>query len=223
MSDISVIISKLVEEWDKPKLTELYEILNDVHANDTSRKFNYNDTSISISKDNLPPDSDYELIESIVKTSQKATSASELLTKTTTISLSATDIPALWMGSLPKSDEIHKCIKSIMATSAENIFVIPKLDGISCGIHFQIDDDNSIVIYKAVTRQQVIITDKVKEIPTIIDTKKLHEYLIKNHISDIFIRGEIVVKDKKQIQSAPAAYIAGKINGGNDMLLNHEE
>lgn len=223
MSKLSLIISTLVEDYDKPKLIELYEILKDVHTNDTSRKFKYNDDVLTITKDNLPPDSDYELIESIAKTTQQAVSTSEILTKTTTISLSTTDIPALWMGSLPKSDEIHKCIKTIIDAKDkkipdESILVIPKLDGISCGIHFQINDDNDITIYKAVTRQQVVITNKIKELPTAINIKKLCDYLIKNNISDIFIRGEIIVKDKKQIQSAPAAYVSGKINGGNDVF-----
>lgn len=136
----------------------------------------------------------------------------------------------LWMGSLPKRIDI---------APFENAIIAPKFDGCSCGLKLE-RSNNKFLITKASTRgvemkavkDETIIQNKsqsknelLRKLSTIsspflelinsdeiLNYKFSNDMFLKDAIS-LNIRGEIVLKDKSFTTSAPASFVAGKING----------
>lgn len=255
-------ITKLIEENNIALLYKFRNVLDTVHKTGKTVRVTIQKEPIVVSPETLPPDEDFELMESILS------KHTEIITQNPesaeTPMLANADLSELWMGTLPKPNELK--------IENQKILIMPKLDGISCGIKFVRNADNDIVIYKAITRQNVDITNKVKHLFTVstqniltnlnrfyganpeqIVTKQQVRALQapekqtpgqtettqsttekqKTEKSDVVItpsidkfrgfkslnvRGELVIRNKSLTQSAPAAYISGKINGGMEVF-----
>lgn len=136
-----------------------------------------------------------------------------------------TNISDLWMGSVVKLPNV---------VPIESAIVMPKFDGCSAGVRFKRVAE-SFVIDEAVTRGQEVGTENRR---TSIRSKfemlaeplihllessvyTFHDYengvdVSVQTIDSITVRGEIVLRDKTAAQ-VPASYVAGKINGGDDV------
>lgn len=131
-------------------------------------------------------------------------------------------LPDLWMGSIPKQNTIAKI---------ESALLMPKFDGCSCGVKYIKSCIGNFEPKRATTRgvddafrkQSSDILQKFETISSqltsalnsnhILKFKFLNNLLLEN-AEYINIRGEIVAKNKSDIYTAPASFIAGKINGG---------
>ena len=135
-------------------------------------------------------------------------------------------ISDLWMGSITKETEILEI---------PNALLLPKFDGCSCGIKLKRYISNAkFELVQAVTRgtaegynqKQSDITDKFAMIaePLLSTLSSAEASTFKfadnqfpdktfGNILQITIRGEIVLRDRKTTNSAPASVVAGKING----------
>ena len=127
-------------------------------------------------------------------------------------------ISDMWMGSITKLTEIKEIPDAML---------LPKFDGCSCGVKLKRNLDNKFELVEALTRgteqgyetKKSDITEKFSQISeNLITTLSTHEYEFLNgrHLSEVYsltLRGEIVLKNKTTTTSAPAAFVAGKING----------
>lgn len=127
----------------------------------------------------------------------------------------------LWMGSIPKHADIipHK-----------SAILMPKFDGCSCGVKFVRNEKGKLEPTKAVTRGQDAAfhqqkSDILAKFRTISEplyeglnaSKFKFNKLPYNKLHSISIRGEIVAKNEQEIFTAPAPYVAGKLNGGMEV------
>lgn len=132
-------------------------------------------------------------------------------------------LPELWMGSIPKVNIIN---------AFDDAILLPKFDGCSCGVKY-VRNCGVFEPVKAVTRGQDdafhkqnsdILAKFMTIAQPLTEALNTNEYtfngLSYSKLSQICIRGEIVIKDKSVIQSAPAPYIAGKLNGGFEVWEN---
>lgn len=145
-----------------------------------------------------------------------------------------TRLPDLWMGSIPKLQDIKEI---------DDAIVMPKFDGCSCGVKYNRSTEGLFEPIKATTRgidtshkqQTTDILDKFITISEHLTTSINNELISDNtfkfangltlaNIQSFTIRGEIVAADKSQITTAAAPYISGKVNGGmqvwQDALAN---
>ena len=210
-----------ISKKDIKKLYELKDICDHIFQSGESYK-NY-------TIDDLPED---ELYEEMVRTIEN--SASDL---TETMVAEQTSNPEikhrhqklisdLWMGSITKETEILD-IKQAM--------LLPKFDGCSCGVKLKrYVSGGNFELEKAVTRgtaegyviKQSDITQKFDMIASVLlnalSSNEASNYKFNdvnnkdktfNNVLQITLRGEIVLKDRKTTNSAPASVVAGKING----------
>jgi hypothetical protein len=127
-------------------------------------------------------------------------------------------ISDMWMGSITKLPDIKQMSDTI---------VLPKFDGCSCGVRLKRLIDGSFEVSEALTRgmeegyktKKSNITDKFIQISNEL-TQNLSslDYEFMNgrnlkEVTSLTLRGEIVLKTKETTTSAPASFIAGKING----------
>lgn len=136
-------------------------------------------------------------------------------------------LPDLWMGSIPK----HQVIKSI-----SDALIMPKFDGCSCGVKYTRNVEGRFEPTKATTRgtdtsHKKEATDILPKYLTICQdfTDALNRELVSTtpykfsnglllaNLKSISFRGEIVAKDKDELTTAAAPYVAGKINGGMEV------
>ena len=128
----------------------------------------------------------------------------------------------LWMGSITKLTEIKDIPDAIL---------LPKFDGCSCGVRLKRSIiNNEFEVVEALTRgteegfitKKSNITEKFNRISDLLlknlSSPEISQYILLNgrrfsEITSLTLRGEIVLKDKNITPSAPASYIAGKING----------
>lgn len=177
--------------------------------------------------DQLPSDQLYEELVNTIKSNSatcKIATSKGVINNNPSPFKHENRLPDLWMGSIPKRQEIVNISSAI---------IMPKFDGCSCGVRFKRDIDGTFAPIKATTRGQESAhkkeaTDILPKFLTISEhiTHALNDKSISfkfsnglsfNDISAIDIRGEIVAKDKEQIVNAAASYVAGKINGGMDV------
>lgn len=160
----------------------------------------------------LPPDSIYEEYKSKIQSNSDNKAEKGVI---------------MYMGSIPKDKEI-KVIKEA--------FIMPKFDGCSVALRFQLINNIGILV-KAHTRGSDVgssrdnsdLTEKMQLlIPKIYFNP--NSKLIKKFFSImpeyINIRGEIVLKNKELDENgfnitAPASEVAGKINGGIEVFKNY--
>lgn len=134
-------------------------------------------------------------------------------------------LPELWMGSIPKQNTIAK---------VNSALIMPKFDGCSCGVKYVKSCVGTFEPKKATTRgvndafrkQSSDILQKFETISSpmtsALNSNVVLEFKFSNgrllsEAESINIRGEIVAKNKSDIFTAPASYIAGKLNGGFDI------
>lgn len=127
-------------------------------------------------------------------------------------------ISDMWMGSITKLTEINEM---------KDAMLLPKFDGCSCGVKLRRGMDGKFELVEALTRgtdqgyetKKSNITEKFSQISEkLITTLSTKDYEFENgrHLSDVYsltLRGEIVLKNKTTTTSAPASFVAGKING----------
>lgn len=128
-------------------------------------------------------------------------------------------ISDLWMGSITKLTDIKQM---------SDVILLPKFDGCSCGVRLKrAINGGAFEVSEALTRgmeegfktKKSNITDKFIQISDNL-LKKLssfdYEFMNGRKFSDVVsltLRGEIVLKTKETTSSAPASFVAGKING----------
>lgn len=197
MSAIIKRIKKAIKESDVATLKTIKDALDKVHSTGNSVIV----LGIEVTPETLPPDDLYETIVKILETPLRIAAPIR--------NMRTSKLPDLWMGSLPKFDTIKNC---------ENGIMMPKFDGVSAGLKFVRNADKKVVLQLAQTRGiKANITSKMMLLTEGL-TKALDSKFntIKNFM--ICIRGEVVLKDTSVTQSAPAPYVAGKINGGEDVF-----
>lgn len=199
-ADVNKIIDKAIHDNDIGVLQKLKDAFDDVHTNDTEVKVECYDTVLIINSTNLPSDDTYESINRLLTIPLRIPPPSKRT--------GPKYLPELWMGSFPKPTTIKKLPKGIM---------MPKFDGVSAGAKFIKNDDGNIVLTLAHTRQGQNITTKMQKLSSII-IDALSKEFADDYDLNICIRGEIVIKDKALSTSAPAPYVAGKINGGDEVF-----
>lgn len=140
------------------------------------------------------------------------------------VSTTPNEIPDMWMGSIPKLQTIKE---------TPNALLLPKYDGCSCGVRLS-KINNMFVVNEALTRgadigttcQRSDITEKFKSISAdILNLLNSSSFVFNSEtpitmsdITELTIRGEIVVNNKQiTANTPPAAFIAGKVNGGMDV------
>lgn len=199
--EVCKTIEKAIKENDIETLSILKNALDEVHS--TGKTVTLTKPKLTLTPENLPPDEDYESICKILRT--------PLYIAPSIPNVKMSWLPELWMGSFPKPDDIKLCDNGVM---------MPKFDGVSAGLKFVKNADNEIVLQLAQTRGvRADITSKMKLLVDSLQLK-LNLYEGFKDITDlsICIRGEVVLKDKGLTQSAPAPYIAGKINGSQEVF-----
>lgn len=127
-------------------------------------------------------------------------------------------ISDMWMGSITKLTEIKEITDGLM---------LPKFDGCSCGVKLKRNFEGKFELVEALTRgtdqgyetKKSNITEKFSQISEkLISTLSSVDYEFMNGkmLSEVYsltLRGEIVLKNKSTTSSAPASFVAGKING----------
>lgn len=132
-------------------------------------------------------------------------------------------ISDLWMGSITKLPNIE---------TINNALLLPKFDGCSCGVRLtrSPDNGNKFKVIEAVTRgteegfttKKSNITEKFVQISdqliTQLSSSTASSYEFENgktfsDVVSLTLRGEIVLKNRSTTTSAPASFVAGKING----------
>ena len=198
---VNKVIEKAIKENDIGTLKILKDAFDKVH--ESGETVEISKPKLIITPENLPEDEDYEFICKILET--------PLRIPATIVNSKPSLLSDLWMGSLSKHDTIKVCKDGIM---------FPKFDGCSAGLKFVKDGDGKIVLFLAQTRgikanitskMRLLVTDLLDALNACERFKKLSELMI-------CIRGEVVIKDKELTDSAPAPYIAGKINGGDEVF-----
>lgn len=201
MSKLTIELSKAQTELD---IIYLLNICDKLHNGEKVKGY---------TKDDLPPDSIYEQYKNKLKDDN-----SNKIEKGT----------IMYMGSIPKEKEIKNIDKAIF---------MPKFDGCSVALRFQIDFINKTgTLIHSHTRGSDVGNDRICSdltekmqllIPKIyFKESKIIEQLFKLVPTFINIRGEIVLKNKELDENgfnkiAPAADIAGKINGGIEVFKNY--
>lgn len=200
-------INKLIETYELTKTINLdlaiylRNICDEIHSGGEYEGFAAID---------LPTDADYERLNSII----------ELLIHPESMVVNKTElISEMWMeGKVRKSNIIEE---------SGEIILIPKFDGCSCAIKLiRESNEDLFTLDSSVTRgmvrgteiQRTDITSKVRDIiPEIIEKLNKIAFSIFNNIKQLSIRGEIVLKKSMENTPVPAAFVAGKINGGMDI------
>ena len=127
-------------------------------------------------------------------------------------------ISDMWMGSITKLTDIKEM---------SDVILLPKFDGCSCGVRLKRLIDGTFEVSEALTRgmdqgfktKKSDITDKFSQISNNLIHKLSslnYEFMIGRNFSEVTsltLRGEIVLKTKETTSSAPASFVAGKING----------
>ena len=127
-------------------------------------------------------------------------------------------ISDMWMGSITKLTDIKEM---------SDVILLPKFDGCSCGVRLKRTIDGTFEISEALTRgmdqgfktKKSDITDKFSQISDFLIHKLSslnYEFMNGRNFSEVTsltLRGEIVLKTKETTSSAPASFVAGKING----------
>lgn len=177
--------------------------------------------------DQIPSDQLYEELVNSIKSDSatcKIATANGVINNNPSPFKHENRLPDLWMGSIPKRQEI---------VNISNAIIMPKFDGCSCGVRYKRDIDGTFIPIKATTRGQESAhkkesTDILPKFLTISDelthalnnksiSFKFSNGLSFNDVTAIDIRGEIVAKNKETLVNAAASYVAGKINGGMDI------
>lgn len=128
------------------------------------------------------------------------------------------NISDMWMGSITKLTDIKEM---------SDVILLPKFDGCSCGVRLKRLIDGTFEISEALTRgmdqgfktKKSNITDKFSQISNNLIHKLSslnYEFINGRNFSEVTsltLRGEIVLKTKETTSSAPASFVAGKING----------
>lgn len=133
----------------------------------------------------------------------------------------------LWMDSIPKLAIIKQIPDAI---------VMPKFDGCSCGVKYARTIEGLFEPIKAATRgtesahkqesSDILnkyltiagpLTDAINQNLNSVKPFVFANGLTLQHIQSISFRGEIVACNASEIDTAPAAYSAGKINGGMEV------
>lgn len=131
-------------------------------------------------------------------------------------------ISDMWMGSITKLVEIKQITDAL---------ILPKFDGCSCGVRLKRTATGQFEVIEALTRgteegyrtKKSNITDKFIQISSDLIQKLSsidYEFMNDRNLSEVTsltLRGEIVLKTKETTLSAPASYVAGKINGYMDV------
>lgn len=203
MSKLTIELSQAKTEID---IIYLLNICDKLHQGEKVKGY---------SKEDLPPDSIYEQYKNKLQQDD-----SNKIEKN----------PIMYMGSIPKEKEIKNIDEAIF---------MPKFDGCSIALKFKIDFINNEKIGTLVrshTRGSDVGNDRICSdltekmqllIPKIyFKESKIIEQLFKLIPTYINIRGEIVLKNKELDENgynktAPAADIAGKINGGIEVFQNY--
>lgn len=127
-------------------------------------------------------------------------------------------ISDMWMGSITKLTEVKEIPDALL---------LPKFDGCSCGVKLKRNLNGKFELVEALTRgtnqgyetKKSNITDKFLQISEkLISTLSNNDYEFVNgrklsQVNSLTLRGEIVLKNKETTTSAPASFVAGKING----------
>lgn len=127
-------------------------------------------------------------------------------------------ISDMWMGSITKLTDIKEISNGIL---------LPKFDGCSCGVRLKRLIDGTFEVSEALTRgmeegfktKKSDITNKFIQISNNLIHKLSslnYEFMNGRNFSEVTsltLRGEIVLKTKETTSSAPASFVAGKING----------
>lgn len=127
-------------------------------------------------------------------------------------------ISDMWMGSITKLTDIKEI---------SNAILLPKFDGCSCGVRLKRSIDGSFEVSEALTRgmdqgfktKKSDITNKFSQLSdNLIHKLSSLKYEFMNgrnfsEVTSLTLRGEIVLKTKETTSSAPASFVAGKING----------
>ena len=127
-------------------------------------------------------------------------------------------ISDMWMGSITKLTDIKEM---------SDVILLPKFDGCSCGVRLKRLIDGTFEVSEALTRgmdqgfktKKSDITDKFSQISNNLIHKLSslnYEFMNGRNFSEVTsltLRGEIVLKTKETTSSAPASFVAGKING----------
>lgn len=188
------IIEDAIRAGDYRTLYDIKQVLDEVHSTGADSEYN----GKKITMDDLPSD---EIYEALVRV---------LSIPSSSIASKPSYLPELWMGSLPKPPTIKKINKPMF---------MPKFDGASVGIRFEVNADNELVLAQAITRNaRANIRDKMVELLTPSFTSKLEK--LKHTFSTISIRGEIILKDRKLTNSPPAPYVSGKINAKMPVFMD---
>ena len=127
-------------------------------------------------------------------------------------------ISDMWMGSITKLTDIKEM---------SDVILLPKFDGCSCGVRLKRLIDGTFEVSEALTRgmdqgfktKKSDITDKFSQMAdNLIHKLSSLNYEFMNgrnfsEVTSLTLRGEIVLKTKETTSSAPASFVAGKING----------
>lgn len=127
-------------------------------------------------------------------------------------------ISDMWMGSITKLTDIKEI---------SNAILLPKFDGCSCGVRLKRLIDGTFEVSEALTRgmdqgfktKKSDITNKFSQLSNnLIHKLSSLKYEFMNgrnfsEVTSLTLRGEIVLKTKETTSSAPASFVAGKING----------
>lgn len=214
-------IKSAIAKKDIQRLYELKDICDHIHQTGESYK--------GYKPKDLPKDNLYEEMVQVINS--HATDTTEMIVAEQTAEpvkhRHQKMISDLWMGSITKETEILDIPKAIL---------LPKFDGCSCGIKLKRYSPNAeLELFTATTRgttegydlKQTDITEKfamlgtslIKTLSSMNASKiKLQDGHTLGQALQITIRGEIVLKDRKFTDSAPASVVAGKINGGIDVF-----
>jgi NAD-dependent DNA ligase len=161
---------------------------------------------------------------SVAKYVRKDTKLTSLEESTTKMSLRNRErkLSDTWMG---------KIIKPELPEEIENGLLMPKFDGCSCCCRFIRNGTGMFYLDYASTRgnsagfevKTTVLTNKMNMIVgDLIEALNSVENMTLDimQIWAITFRGEVVVKDKDVCDGPPAAWVAGKVNGGNDVWEN---
>lgn len=201
MSKLTIELSQAQTEID---IIYLLNICDKLHNGEEVKGY---------TKKDLPPDSIYEQYKNKLNNDD-----SNKMEKN----------PIMYMGSIPKEKEIK---------NIDHAIIMPKFDGCSIALRFKIDiDKKEGILIQSHTRGSDVGNDRINSdltekmkllIPKIYFKKsKIIEKLFKLIPTYINIRGEVVLKNKDLDENgynktAPAADIAGKINGGIEVFQNY--
>lgn len=227
---LSDLIKIAITQNDFEQLLKLKDICNEMHQNGKPYQ-NYN-------PEDLPTDTLYEeltrkitdMSKAIATQMNKGIPSSDYVRDGHVISTSTkyirrdNAISDVWMGSV---------VKRLDIPIIKDAILMPKFDGCSCCARFSRVDDK-FILDCAVTRGQEVgneirksdIKNKFLDISSHIlttlnenTTSLITPSLSISDIKTITFRGEIVLTDKS-VAPVPASYIAGKINGGQEVWDN---